>query len=436
MSARLPRPAAAARSLAALASFTLLQACATGVSYIAPGQPAQPIAIDSGLLPTAELAYRVYPLDTLQIEVYPANGRASLLDYGSQVRIEAGFTGQRYVIAPGDALSVQINSDSDISAQVVVRPDGMIALARLAREVEAAGRTASDLGTAIAEQYSAIMRTPQVTVDVLTSSAEQIKQISGSYQVGLDGQVIIPGLGGFAAVGKTSRALAGQIAAAARRRFRNPVQVSASPQQLTGRETDSRVDPDGRFYFRGAVKVSPEGTIFLEPGGQLSVAGLSLPDVRRAATALLQPLYANPISVNATVGESTNLSVFVAGEVRQPGRYPYSQAMTLLKVITLSGWLTEVGDLTHVLLLHPTTPRHYDVYQSNVREVLDHGAIGQDLPVAPQDIVVVPISLIGQVDQAIDQFIRKVLPFNTAVSYSYISNPTGNTTGTTSRVTQ
>jgi hypothetical protein len=80
-----------------------------------------------------------------------------------------------------------------------------------------------------------------------------------------------------------------------------------------------------------------------------------------------------------------------------------------------------------VLLLHPAGPARYLVYRANLQEVLSQGAVDQDLAVSPRDIVVVPMTYIGQVDQFVDQYIRKVLPFSTGISYSYIANPVGNT---------
>ncbi len=43
----------------------------------------------------------------------------------------------------------------------------------------------------------------------------------------------------------------------------------------------------------------------------------------------------------------------------------------------------------------------------------------QDLKLSPRDIVIVPKSNIAKVDQWIDQYIRRVLPFGTSVSYTY-----------------
>ena len=421
----------------ALALLTALQGCATGVALIAPGQSPQSLPPGSPLLPHGEIDYHVAPLDTLQIEVYPSQGRADRIDYGSLVRVDVGFAGQAYAIAPGDTLSIEINADTDSVMQSTVRPDGLITLPHLSKDIRAAGRSPADLSADITAQYAAIMKTPQVTVAVVSGSADFPTKVSGTYQVGLDGRLIVPELGSFPAVGKTPDAVAGQISAAARVQFRNPVRVSAALQQLTGRDTDPRVDPNGRTYFRGAAKVSPDGAVYIQPGGLLPVAGLTLSEVRSAALALVQPLYANRIEVNVAVTEAGSLSVFVGGEVRQPGRYAYSKSMTLLQLITMSGWVTDNGDLDRVLLLHPSAPAHYTVYQSNLKEVLYHGATDQDLSVGPQDIVVIPMTYIGQVDQAIDQYIRKVLPFNTAATYSYISNPVGsNVVGNSTSVTK
>ena len=420
-----------------LALLAALQGCATGVALIAPGQSPQALPPGSPLLPHGEIDYRVAPLDTLQIEVNPAQGRADRIDYGSLVRIDVGFAGQAYAIAPGDALSIEINADTDSVMQATVRPDGLITLPHLSKDIRAAGRSPADLGADIMTQYAAIMKAPQVTVSGVSGSADFPTKGSGTCQVWRGGKLVTPDLGAFPAVGSTPDAVAGQISAAARVQFRNPVRVSASLQQLTGRDTDPRVDPNGRTYFRGAAKVSPDGAVYIQPGGLLPVAGLTLPEVRRAALALMQPLYANRVDVNVAVTESGSLSVFVGGEVRQPGRYAYSKSMTLLQLITMSGWVTDTGDLDRVLLLHPSAPAHYTVYQSNLKEVLYHGATDQDLAVAPQDIVVIPMTYIGQVDQAIDQYIRKVLPFNTAATYSYISNPVGsNVVGNSTSVTK
>jgi protein involved in polysaccharide export with SLBB domain len=415
-----------AASLVGAPAFLLGCAESTGVAVLEPYATPQPLAPGSSLLPSGNVDFTVSPSDMLQIEVYPRMGQLNRIDYGSQIIVEASFSGEDYTISPGDVLGIETNDDPSATKQVVVRPDGQITLAHLSKDIPAAGMTPARLARAISRAYSEIMNSPQTTVTVVRSGADSLEKIRGSYQVGNDGKITLPGLGAFKALGQTTASLAAQMEKVARARFHNPVSVSASLGQNSGRDVDLRIDPSGRFYFRGPVKVSPDGMAFVPPGGQVKVGGMSLTHARRAVLAALQPHYQNPIDVGVSLAESARMNVFVGGEVRQPGRYPYSKSMTLLKLITTSGWTTEVGDLTRVQLLHAVTPSHYLVYSTNLLEVLELGAVGQDLALSPQDIVIVPMTTIGSLDKMVDQYIRRMIPINAAATYSYINNPVAN----------
>jgi len=68
-----------------------------------------------------------------------------------------------YVIGPDDRLSVLFWRDKDISADVVVRPDGKISLPLL-NEIQAAGFTPEQLRTHVADAASKYIEQPNVTV--------------------------------------------------------------------------------------------------------------------------------------------------------------------------------------------------------------------------------------------------------------------------------
>ncbi len=71
-----------------------------------------------------------------------------------------------YRIAPGDVLAVFVWNNPDLSiVNVPVRPDGKITTP-LAEDIQASGKTASELGTAIEERLSQFVRQPDVTVTV------------------------------------------------------------------------------------------------------------------------------------------------------------------------------------------------------------------------------------------------------------------------------
>jgi polysaccharide biosynthesis/export protein len=88
-----------------------------------------------------------------------------------------------YVIGPADVLSIVFWKEKDISADVTVRPDGVISLS-LINEVPAAGLTPEQLRVAITERAGQFVTDPTVTVVV--------KEIN-SRKVFIVGQVAKPG---------------------------------------------------------------------------------------------------------------------------------------------------------------------------------------------------------------------------------------------------
>ncbi len=88
-----------------------------------------------------------------------------------------------YVIGPDDVLSIVFWRDKDISADVVVRPDGKISLPLL-DEVQAAGYSPEQLRTALVAAASRFLEDP--------SAAVVVKEIH-SRQVFITGNVAKPG---------------------------------------------------------------------------------------------------------------------------------------------------------------------------------------------------------------------------------------------------
>lgn len=70
-----------------------------------------------------------------------------------------------YVIGPGDALSVFVWRNQDLTTEVQVRPDGKISIP-LVDDIPAVGKTPSQLATDIELVLAEYIRTPDVTVIV------------------------------------------------------------------------------------------------------------------------------------------------------------------------------------------------------------------------------------------------------------------------------
>ena len=95
-----------------------------------------------------------------------------------------------YQIGPGDSLNVFVWRQPDLTTTVPVRPDGKISTP-LVEDMEAVGKTPSELARDIEEVLSEYLRTPEVTVIVQSFVG------TFSAQIRVLGQVINPGPVGY-----------------------------------------------------------------------------------------------------------------------------------------------------------------------------------------------------------------------------------------------
>jgi len=88
------------------------------------------------------------------------------------------FTGtaraaERYLLNAGDVLNISVWNEEALQKQVIVLPDGMISFP-LAGELEAQGKTVSELQTALKQNLTEYLADPVVTVSVTSVSGNTI----------------------------------------------------------------------------------------------------------------------------------------------------------------------------------------------------------------------------------------------------------------------
>jgi len=119
-----------------------------------------------------------------------------------------------YRIGPGDTLNVVVWRNNELSANVPVRPDGRISTP-LIDDMQASGKTPSQLAKDMEEVLAEYLRTPEVSVIVTGQGAANQVQVVGevtnpqslSYRDGLkmlDVIVAVGGLTEFAAGNRTN----------------------------------------------------------------------------------------------------------------------------------------------------------------------------------------------------------------------------------------
>lgn len=89
---------------------------------------------------------------------------------------QANMTEDDYVIGPGDSLQVFVWGHDDLTTTVQVRPDGEISTP-LVEDMQAAGRTPTELARAVEEVLGEFVRAPTVTVIVQQFVGEYGRQI-------------------------------------------------------------------------------------------------------------------------------------------------------------------------------------------------------------------------------------------------------------------
>lgn len=75
-----------------------------------------------------------------------------------------------YLVGPPDELLITIRPEPAIVRQVVVQPDGKISV-DMVGEVQAGGRTMTEISNEIAKRISPYIRSPQVTVSLVASKS-------------------------------------------------------------------------------------------------------------------------------------------------------------------------------------------------------------------------------------------------------------------------
>jgi len=100
----------------------------------------------------------------------------------------------------------------------------------------------------------------------------------------------------------------------------------------------------------GEFQVNEAGVISLPLVGDIPARGRTLPQFRQDLTALLGAEFVRDPQV--TVNVINYRPVFVLGEVQRPGRFDYSENMTVFALVALAGGFTFRADQSRVFIRH------------------------------------------------------------------------------------
>lgn len=268
----------------------------------------------------------------------------------------AAFVDQAYRVNCDDALTINVIGQESYSLDVTVRPDGCLSF-HLIGDVPVRGLTVAEIRATLTERLQA--RIPAVEVSVFLRR----------------GGVIVD-------------------------EFLNT--LMGDKRQGTSRQ----------------VTVKRDGLASFPLLGERAVVGKSLTELAQDLELEYQTLFQGGLTVNANLVSGETGNVVVLGEVRKPGLYTVPRAMHPVFLLAMAGGARETADVGAALVVR----RGPDGQVTRLDPQLDvqretSGAL--DATIVPGDILLVPKSPIANIDQFVDQYIRKIIPVNLSAGAYY-----------------
>jgi polysaccharide export outer membrane protein len=295
-----------------------------------------------------------------------------------------------YRLGPNDVIRIQVFGEDDLTVEGKISGDGTMNVPLLG-PVRIGGRTAQEvrdeMTTRLAEGY---IRQPKVAVYIVRYRnvyvSGEVKAPGGyPYENGLTVQQAISLAGGLTEKGerrgirlhRTAEGGSNTIAVDLNTPLFPDDTVVVAPSEkvyVTGEVTRS-----GGLPYEDGLRLHKAITL---AGGFTDKADKRAIKVTRVAQGQAQVIQADPELVlqpeDIVTIETENHKVYVSGEVRTPGGYPYNDGMTVHKALALAGGLTEKAERGDLQALRHTGPGREETVTVHL-----------DSPVLPDDIIVV-----------------------------------------------
>ena len=140
------------------------------------------------------------------------------------------------------------------------------------------------------------------------------------------------------------------------------------------------------------LRVSEDGTINLQPIGELAVAGKTEAEMALNLKSLLELKYANHATVDVKVQEFRSRPISVIGAVKTPGNLAFSGRWTLLEALTAAGGVAENhGKVLYVL--RRADNGLSDQITINLDDLLERADPRANVPLLANDLINLPTAV-------------------------------------------
>jgi len=223
----------------------------------------------------------------------------------------------------------------------------------------------------------------------------------------------------FRAIGLAAAVL---LAACSGRVAQNPAPLPPPHATAQSYMIEPGDDLDIRFFYNPELNeelaVRPDGNISLPLAGEVRAAGRTPTQLEAA----LKDKYARELrqaDITVIVKGFAGQRVYVDGEVGTPQMVNIAGNLSAMQAIASAGGFKPSARKTEVLVIRRSGVARPEVIPVDLEAAIEGTDTAQDIQLEPYDVVFVPRTQIADINDWIDQYIRKNIPVPFGMGYGF-----------------
>lgn len=152
--------------------------------------------------------------------------------------------------------------------------------------------------------------------------------------------------------------------------------------------------------FNQVQSVQPDGYIALQNLGDLYVSGKTVPELVEALKQKYTTIMQDP-AITVVLKEFEHPYFIASGQVAKPGKYELRGVTTVTQAVAIAGGFGDAPKSSHVLLFRRGADGHVNIKELNIKNMLSHTNLEEDVQLQPGDLLFVPKSVTASLFKAL-----------------------------------
>lgn len=148
--------------------------------------------------------------------------------------------------------------------------------------------------------------------------------------------------------------------------------------------------------FNQTITIQPDGFIPLRDAGHLVAEGKTIAELEQAITEAYGQTLHDP-HVTVAVRDFERPYFVASGEVMRPGKYELRGDKTITEALAIAGGFTQQSKHSQVVLFRHVSAELVEARIIDVKQMLKHGSLREDISLQAGDYIYVPRSVISKI---------------------------------------